>query len=143
MEHKQWIERKKVVFKEYLFFKHGHCDCLPKCNSTKYSATINYIEELDHDTSFIEPSKIQIKLKNLEANESLPSDLQLQNMWKESSVSFTVGFKESMFLTMKRSPMYAYADFFASCGGLFGLFMGMSILSFNEIIYFFTVRLFH
>jgi amiloride-sensitive sodium channel len=32
--------------------------------------------------------------------------------------------------------------FSASCGGLLGLYLGFSILSLVEIIYFFTVRLY-
>lgn len=32
-------------------------------------------------------------------------------------------------------------DFVSSCGGLLGLFMGVSVLSVVELIYFFTLRL--
>lgn len=51
-----------------------------------------------------------------------------------------IKFKESEFPAMKRSELYGLTDFIANCGGLLGLFMGVSILSFVEIIYFFTVR---
>lgn len=42
---------------------------------------------------------------------------------------------------MKRSQLYGPVDFLASYGGLMGLFMGVSILSIVEFVYFFTVRL--
>lgn len=42
---------------------------------------------------------------------------------------------------MQRSEVYGYTDFLANCGGLLGLFLGFSILSIVEIIYFLTLRL--
>lgn len=44
-------------------------------------------------------------------------------------------------LTLKRSEFYGEAAFLASCGGFFGLFMGFSILSLVEIIYYSTIRI--
>lgn len=53
----------------------------------------------------------------------------------------SIFFKEAQFLTSKRSELYGTTDFLANCGGLLGLFMGVSTLSIVEIIYFCTVRL--
>lgn len=58
---------------------------------------------------------------------------------KKSRLS--IFFKEAQFLTSKRSELYGTTDFLANCGGLLGLFMGVSTLSIVEIIYFCTVRL--
>lgn len=44
---------------------------------------------------------------------------------------------------MKRSELHSTSDFVAECGGLFGLFIGASLLSFIEIIYFFTLHSFY
>lgn len=43
---------------------------------------------------------------------------------------------------MSRTETYTLGKFFAICGGLFGLFLGVSLLSIVEIIYYSTLRLF-
>jgi amiloride-sensitive sodium channel len=53
----------------------------------------------------------------------------------------TIFFKENQFITSKRSELYGGTDFMANVGGLLGLFMGVSILSLIEIIYYLTIRL--
>lgn len=53
----------------------------------------------------------------------------------------SIFFKEAQFLTSKRSELYGITDFLANIGGLLGLFMGVSTLSFVEIFYFCTIRL--
>lgn len=53
----------------------------------------------------------------------------------------TIFFKETQFITSKRSELYGLTDFLANCGGLLGLFMGISILSIVELVYFCTIRL--
>lgn len=50
-------------------------------------------------------------------------------------------FKESQFITSKRSELYGQTDFLANCGGLLGLFMGVSLLSIVELIYHLSLRL--
>lgn len=50
-------------------------------------------------------------------------------------------FKTDEFITNKRSELFGRTDFIANCGGLLGLFMGVSILSIVEIIYYFIVHL--
>lgn len=53
-----------------------------------------------------------------------------------------VFFKGNQFITMERNELYGNSDFLGSVGGLLGLFVGFSFLSFLEIIYFLTLRLF-
>lgn len=53
----------------------------------------------------------------------------------------SIFFKEHQFITSKRSELYGLTDFMANCGGLLGLFMGVSVLSIVEVIYYFTLRL--
>lgn len=53
----------------------------------------------------------------------------------------SIYFKEHQFITSKRSELYGQTDFLANCGGLLGLFMGVSVLSIVECIYYFTLRL--
>jgi hypothetical protein len=45
-------------------------------------------------------------------------------------------FKETKFMTLLRSERYGFIDFISNCGGLMGLFMGISILSIVEIFYY-------
>lgn len=51
-------------------------------------------------------------------------------------------FKEAQFITSKRSELYGTTDFLANCGGLLGLFMGVSLLSLVEIFYYLVIRFF-
>lgn len=46
-------------------------------------------------------------------------------------------------MASKRIEFHSTADFLASSGGLFGLFMGASLLSVIEFVYYFTLRLFY
>ncbi|XP_058837402.1 pickpocket protein 28-like [Topomyia yanbarensis] len=97
------------------------CDCLPACTSVQYDAEI---------------SQADFDWKNLFRAYKSPLDefpgLQLARL--------TIYFKESQFITSKRSELYGVTDFLANCGGLLGLFMGMSLLSLAEIIYFCLIR---
>lgn len=54
-----------------------------------------------------------------------------------------VSFKQQEINPLKRVEFHSPTDFLASSGGLFGLFMGASLLSFVELIYYFTLRLFY
>lgn len=56
----------------------------------------------------------------------------------ESKVEIT--FNDEEFISTKRSELYSFTDFIASFGGILGVFLGVSILSVVEIIYFLTVR---
>ena len=51
-----------------------------------------------------------------------------------------IHFKDIQFVTPIRSEVYGIMDFIADLGGLFGLFMGFSLLSVVELIYYLTVR---
>lgn len=53
----------------------------------------------------------------------------------------SIFFKEHQFITSRRSELYGQTDFLANCGGLLGLFLGVSVLSIIEVIYYFTLRL--
>lgn len=50
-------------------------------------------------------------------------------------------YKSPTFGAAVRSENFGMSDFVAGCGGLLGLFMGISVLSILEIIYFFTIHL--
>lgn len=50
-------------------------------------------------------------------------------------------YKSFQFIPMKRTELYTDLDFISNCGGLLSLFIGTSLLSIVEVIYFFTIRL--
>lgn len=51
-------------------------------------------------------------------------------------------FTDHQVTTLKRSETLAMPAFISSCGGLLGLFLGISVLSVIELIYYATLRLF-
>lgn len=53
----------------------------------------------------------------------------------------TVVYQKSFFISSHRSELYGRTEFLANCGGVVGLFIGLSILSFVEIVYFLTIRI--
>ncbi|XP_067647186.1 pickpocket protein 28 [Eurosta solidaginis] len=102
------------------------CDCLPSCTSIAYEAEIS---QSDFDYKLV-------------ANTFKEEDEDTTSFMANNKMSrVSIFFKESQFLTSRRSELYGTTDFLANCGGLLGLFMGVSILSIVEIAYFCSVRL--
>ncbi|XP_063709864.1 pickpocket protein 28 [Culicoides brevitarsis] len=98
------------------------CNCLPACTSIQYD---------------VETSQARFNWEDLFKAYKNPLD-------EFPSIQFarlSIFFKEAQFITSKRSELYGPTDFLANCGGLMGLFMGISLLSFVEIFYFCSVRL--
>jgi Amiloride-sensitive sodium channel len=61
---------------------------------------------------------------------------------KFSYSQISIYFKENSFLTSQRVEHYGPIDFLATCGGLLGLFLGVSVISLSELMYFCTIRLY-
>ncbi|XP_055320381.1 uncharacterized protein LOC129577424 [Sitodiplosis mosellana] len=57
------------------------------------------------------------------------------------SIKLMTSLKQPSFIATNRLEMYTMADFLASCGGLWGLFMDVSLLNIIELIYHFSLRL--
>lgn len=57
-----------------------------------------------------------------------------------SLVLLRIFFKESQFLALKRTEIYGLDSLIASCGGLLGVFVGLSSFSVIEAIYYVYVR---
>lgn len=106
------------------------CNCWSACSSVEYGAELRTAKLFDNE------------LKTLtQVNDDVLNGTGVNTITYEMAKLY-VSFKETEFFAMKRSELYGLTDFIANCGGLLGLFMGVSILSFVEIIYFFTVRFF-
>lgn len=98
-------------------------NCLPACRSISYDAEISMAEyELDE-------YEFQTKNKQPSGRKDI----------LRSRVLIT--FKDDQFLASRRAEMYTKIDFIANCGGILGLFMGFSILSIVEMVYFSTLRI--
>ncbi|XP_035790345.1 pickpocket protein 28-like [Anopheles albimanus] len=122
---KQFFRPKSNVSEEYPRPVHKimeSCNCLPACKSTHYDLEITQ-SSLDID-------------KFMKAN-SVAVD---NNNEKYAFTTLEIYFKESHFITSKRTELYGFVDLLANCGGLLGLFMGVSFLSLIEICYFLTIR---
>lgn len=99
------------------------CNCMPACTSLIYNTEI---------------SQANFDLDEMLAAEG---DTEFKKEYPGSQMSrLSIYFKQSQFITSKRSELYGVTDFLANCGGIFGLFMGFSILSMVEVIYHFTLR---
>ncbi|KAH8264123.1 hypothetical protein KR038_003287 [Drosophila bunnanda] len=101
------------------------CNCMPACTSLVYNT--------------------EISQANFDLEEMLlaEGDTDFLQEYPGSQMSrLSIYFKQSQFITSKRSELYGVTEFLANCGGIFGLFMGFSILSMVEMIYHFTLRLF-
>lgn len=97
------------------------CNCLPACTSISYQA---------------ETSQANFDWKTaLAAVGEDVSDYEEQTMSRVS-----IFFAKTHFTTSHRSELFGIVDFLANCGGLLGLFSGISFLSLLEIIYFSTLR---
>lgn len=101
------------------------CNCMPACTSLDYETEIS------------------------EGNFDLVNTLKAFNDFEEYYAEYPGGkmsllqiyFKENQFITSRRSELYGITELLANFGGVFGLFMGISILSIVEIFYHCTLRL--
>ncbi|XP_045451428.1 pickpocket protein 28-like [Melitaea cinxia] len=100
-----------------------NCKCLPACTSIEYEAEIS---QGDFNAEAL------YRALNYPLVEDIVSTLHTQTK---------IFFKEAQFNEVRRSELYGQTDFLANCGGLLGLFLGFSILSIVEIIYFLTLRI--
>lgn len=87
--------------------------------------------------------------KCLPACNSITYDVQLTtNLMDETEktadneINIHISFSDEQYFTLQRSELYGTNDFISGCGGVLGLFMGISVLSIIEILYSFTLRAF-
>ncbi|XP_059608072.1 pickpocket protein 28-like [Phlebotomus argentipes] len=99
------------------------CNCLPSCTYLTYDSEISY-----GDVSF---------KGHYRSNTYFASGTK-ENV---SYAYIMLFFKEDQFISLRRGELFGKTDFVANCGGLLGLFMGVSLLSIVEIFYFCTIRL--
>ncbi|CAG9863468.1 unnamed protein product [Phyllotreta striolata] len=97
------------------------CDCKPTCTDVSYSvdlSTNNIIFEI--------------------LNKTLRDDIDFDN---NAFTTLSFYFKNDHVETKERNEIYGFSDVISNFGGLLGLFTGFSILSFLEILYFLSLRI--
>ncbi|XP_030387047.1 pickpocket protein 28 [Scaptodrosophila lebanonensis] len=97
------------------------CDCMPACTSLEYNFEISRAR---YDLA----KTLRAFREVYEHDDSIGSRL-------------SVYFKEHQFTAIKRTIMFGVSTLISNCGGIFGLFMGISSLSFIELVYFFSMRI--
>ncbi|XP_055590909.1 pickpocket protein 28-like [Uranotaenia lowii] len=97
------------------------CQCLPACSSIRYTAEISQAD-------FEWWRMTRMCKTTVEARENIQMSY------------LVVFFRNAHFMAVKRAELYGITDFLANCGGLMGLFLGVSILNLVEIVYYCTVR---
>lgn len=97
-------------------------NCLPACRSISYDAEISMarLDRYNHQRAMGQGVKSQRKRRYTRV---------------------FISFKDEQFFSSRRAEMYTVIDFIANCGGILGLFMGISILSIVEVVYFSTLRI--
>jgi acid-sensing ion channel, other len=87
------------------------CDCLPSCSSIDYNTNV-YVEKF-----------------------------KAENNSEVDRASMSVYFADDEFIVMRRYASFGTAALLSNIGGLLGLFLGASVMSFIEVFYFFVIRL--
>ncbi|XP_055319315.1 pickpocket protein 28-like [Sitodiplosis mosellana] len=94
-----------------------NCNCLQTCTTIEYQGDID-----------------RVKFDMATMNKTDLPELSNQK------ARLAIFFHDQQVETIKRIEVYTYSDFLAVCGGLMGLFLGMSVLSLIELIYYGTLR---
>jgi acid-sensing ion channel, other len=87
------------------------CDCLSSCSSIDYNTNVHFDKFKTENYSEMERS------------------------------SMSVYFADDEFLVMRRYASFGTVTLLSNVGGLLGLFLGASVMSFIEVFYFFVIRL--
>lgn len=121
------------------------CNCMPACTSLEYNFEISrakydvaktiraFREEYEHTEWVWQITNITVCLYIILYN-SKPS-------FSAIGSRLSVYFKEHQFTAIKRTILFGVSTLISNCGGICGLFMGISCLSFLELIYFFCMRI--
>lgn len=131
------------------------CGCvlfwMPRTNHSKlcsFSSEFNCVKRIEssnYETDFTSKCLPPCNLVSYEADVST-SKRALNPLEPKGfkSIKVLVLFRDQQYYASSRSELYGKMDFInftAACGGILNLFMGISILSIIEIIYFATFRL--
>ncbi|XP_044748640.1 pickpocket protein 28-like [Coccinella septempunctata] len=101
----------------------GNCECLPSCADLSYQAEIS-------------------KGKwNWQTRQGTHSKYLSEYFGEYHASAVRVFFKTSQFLSTEKSALYGVTSFLSNAGGILGLFLGFSLVSLIEILYFLSIKL--
>lgn len=103
-----------------------YCRCMPGCEAISYDTEISYAN--------LNLAKYYAAASGVTVPESTFYDAKLSKV--------SIFFKEEEFYVSKRSELYSVFELVGTIGGLLGLYMGISVLSVLELIYYFSLRMF-
>jgi hypothetical protein len=105
--------------------------CPLECNSVSYKTTtsVSLFPSEPYGNYLLGQSQFSEKVKKLIAKNSTINDLQ------KKLIAFNVYYEEHKYTIVTELPKLYTIDLIGNIGGLLGLFLGISFLSFGEIIY--------
>ncbi|XP_055610822.1 pickpocket protein 28-like [Uranotaenia lowii] len=99
------------------------CTCLPGCFEISYA--------MDISTADLCVGKFQVREELLTQNDSYA---------RHNVALVYIFFKDTYFRSFSKGELFGFTDFLSNIGGLLGLFLGFSIISVAEVLYFLTLR---
>ncbi|XP_052863803.1 pickpocket protein 28 [Anopheles cruzii] len=101
------------------------CSCLPGCFE------ISYVPDL---------TTAELHVGQFGIRETMLGDVKDEKYAKENLALVYVFVKDTYFRSFTKGELVGFTDFLSNVGGLLGLFLGFSIISLVEVIYFVTLR---
>lgn len=111
-------------------------DCPHECKQTTYDLSISYVdfpsrrfaEFLGNHDSLLNKSLAPIR------DDNKTSEFSVVELARDSFVQISVYYDEIKYTSISEAPTISLFDMIANIGGTLGLFIGISLLSFVEII---------
>jgi hypothetical protein len=104
--------------------------CPLECNSTKFTASITSVELIGDLFADFLNSRNNLSL-DFESSSSRPIDTEIA---KRNFVSFQLYYSTNFFTLSSETPSMDIVGLLANIGGTLGLFLGVSLLHFCELI---------
>ena len=116
------------------FYISNYTECLPLC------PTECNTQEFRISTSFLAYPHLS-KVKSLSENPIIKSKYEnisnvTVNQLRESIVSVAIYYEDLSYTVISKEPKISLLDLISSIGGIMGIFLGISFLSFLEIVEF-------
>uniref|UniRef100_A0A182UKS5 Pickpocket n=1 Tax=Anopheles melas TaxID=34690 RepID=A0A182UKS5_9DIPT len=101
------------------------CSCLPGCFE------ISYVPDL---------TTTELQVGRFDIRETLLDHVKDEVYAKENLALVYIFVKDTYYRSFTKGELVGFTDFLSNVGGLLGLFLGFSIISLIEVIYFVTLR---
>uniref|UniRef100_A0A182PGQ2 Pickpocket n=1 Tax=Anopheles epiroticus TaxID=199890 RepID=A0A182PGQ2_9DIPT len=101
------------------------CSCLPGCFE------ISYVPDL---------TSAEIQVGTFDTRETMLDNVKDKQYAKENLALIYIFVKDTYYRSFTKGELVGFTDFLSNVGGLLGLFLGFSIISLIEVIYFVTLR---